>query len=155
MIVRRVSASMRTSSGRLSRMMVRVPETRVILVGATLLALIACSPAAPTVTGNMGLYGGHVSRDGDTSCVGVGGYEDMHDGAEVVVKDGAGVIIGTGRLVFDPAADQRGNICIWTFSVPTKTSDFYSVSIGRRDALNYSAAEMQALGWDLRLTLGP
>jgi hypothetical protein len=130
---------------------------RTILLGMSALALIGCSAvASPTITGRLTMTGGAGSKldKTATTCAASGGYDDIHDGAQVVVKDGAGVIIGTGLLALDPEADKRGNVCVWTFKVPVKTSDFYSLNIGHRDPLTYSHDEMESEAWNVGLTLG-
>ena len=133
---------------------------RLVILATAALALAACSaaaPASPTVTGTMTLVSASqdIMNKTATTCGGQGGYGDIRDGTDVVVKDAAGVIIGTGRLAFAPDLDKRGNVCVWTFDVPTKASDFYSLSVGHRDPVTYSQAEMEAQGWKVGLSLGP
>ena len=91
---------------------------------------------------------------GEDGCVGIGGYSDVQEGAQVVVKDGEGAILavsslGAGRIVVPPLA------CLFPFAVEgIPLRDFYSIEVSHRGALSYSYADLEARGWIVKLTLG-
>jgi hypothetical protein len=92
-----------------------------------------------------------------TSCSGTGGYDDVRDGLQVVVRDGEGTIIGRGELVTDRAASTASpNGCTFDFTVDSLPEvDFYNVEIGDRGELTYSFADLEEAGWRVESELGP
>lgn len=130
------------------------------LAFVTVLLLAACAPAAPaghTITGTMTLDAEGVDP-GDTNtpgCRSKGGYEDIAEGAQVVVKDGAGSVLATTALgggtqtVTDPGAD-----CVFEFSVAVPDAEFYSIEVTHRGALTYSRVELEERGWTVSFSLG-
>jgi hypothetical protein len=125
------------------------------------LALLACGgasappSAAPTprvLHGTFTLTGTVEKRV--STCQGVGGYADIKEGLQVTIKDAAGTIVGTSALVFDktPSPPQT---CAYTFEVSgLPDATFYNVEAGRRGAVTFSRADLDARGWRVELTLG-
>ena len=114
--------------------------------------LLVAACGGQTITGSFVLRGSGETTG--TTCAGTGGYSDIRTGVNVVVKDGTGKVIGTGTLLDDPDADTVFGRCSYVFSVPVTDADFYSVEVGRRGALTYSRAELEAQGWTVGFTLG-
>lgn len=87
-------------------------------------------------------------------CQGDEGYDDISEGAQVVVRDESGTTIATGRL--EPGAYSRAEgDCIFEFSVVgVPEADFYSVEVSNRGELTYPRDELEAAGWSVELTLG-
>lgn len=112
------------------------------------------------------------------SCSGEGGYSDIDEGQQVVVKDAEGRTLakgnlGAGRLVGFPEAtsgndedtdsdpdrsaadDLDFSYCQFKFTVEdVPEADFYAVSVGRRGELTYSYAEMKKRDWKVSFSLG-
>lgn len=105
------------------------------------------------VTGTLTLVDSDVVGDSD-DCYGTGGYDDIESGAQVVVKDGAGKTIATGRLGAGEFDDELVTTCTLPFVVEVPNADFYSFSVSHRGELNYSREELEDEGWDVGLTLG-
>lgn len=94
-------------------------------------------------------------------CSGEGGFDDLAGGANVVVKDGDGGIIGTGSLSpgtpIDPTPEDEYDFtyCEFEFDAPlAEEADFYTVEIAGRGGPTYSQAEMEAADWHVELELG-
>lgn len=108
----------------------------------------------PTVNGAI------VLREFSSSepCFGRGGFDDMRGGANVVVRDGNGNVIGTGALesgVLVDTVSGISNYCEFGFSVElARTADFYTVEVAGRGGPVYSHADMEENGWEVNLTLG-
>lgn len=104
-----------------------------------------------TATGSLVLAdsGGVQSLPGG-SCQGKNGYNDIHQGTQVVVTDQAGTVIGTGAL---ESGLLVGGHCMFAFTVPSVPSgkSFYGVSVSHRGTLQYKQAELQG---GLQLSLG-
>lgn len=143
--------------------------------------LPACGgTSTETVTGTFTLTSTSLSG-GWTSCSGDGGFSDFGRGMNVTIRNGAGEIIGTGSTrnlsradigEFDSAetddlnkystleltaafAQLRGSSqCTVWFEVEAGKADFYSVAVGRRGELTYSAKELADKDWHVELTLG-
>lgn len=81
-----------------------------------------------------------------------GGYDDIRDGADVTVKDGAGELLGTGVLTGGTATDVGVTFAFTVEGVPD--SDFYQVEVSHRGALSYSRAELEDAGWVVEASLG-
>jgi hypothetical protein len=91
---------------------------------------------------------------GTDNCFGQNGFEDLQGEMSVVVMDGAGTVIATGRTE-EGLHDQFENVCEFAFTVEdVPTSAFYSIRIGRRDGPTYSIEELEAMGWNIELSIG-
>lgn len=82
------------------------------------------------------------------------GYADISPGAAVVVEDGSGTTLATGRLSEPTQHPQIKAQCTWSFSLLVPDADFYRLTIGGRDPLTYSSAELKTLDWTVNLKLG-
>lgn len=87
-----------------------------------------------------------------------GGYDDIHAGAQVTVRDADGKTVALGTLDSGLLAGKPGTLlilskCSFSFSITDVPSggDFYSVEVAHRGQVNYSAVQMQSA---LKLTLG-
>jgi hypothetical protein len=119
------------------------------------MALTACGP---TTVASHALQGTLTLNAGDSrtaTCEGTGGYSDIHPGTQVTVKDEAGVIVGSGTLGAASSPADTRYPCEYPFSISeVGPAKFYSVEVGKRGALTYSAADMDKMGWKVSLTLG-
>lgn len=101
------------------------------------------------------------SQAGDfgASCSGRSGYDDIHSGASVVVKDENSTIIGTASLgagkVETVAGLGTGTKCKFRSTVGgLPAAKFYSVEVSHRGSQTYSYEELEKDGWRVELTLG-
>jgi hypothetical protein len=85
------------------------------------------------VQGELTLHGTRTNTvDG---CHGRGGYADIRNGTEVIIRDGASSIVGITQL---EGASQGNMTCTFTFhSTIPGTNDFYTVEVTGRGKLNY------------------
>jgi hypothetical protein len=88
----------------------------------------------------------------DTWCGTRGGYADISSGADVIVKDGEGVVIALSELSRGTAVSATS--CRFDFIVELPSSDFYSFNIGNRNEVTYSKADLMEQDWRLDLSLG-
>jgi hypothetical protein len=96
-------------------------------------------------------------------CQGGGGYGDVTEGAQVLVKDTSGTTVAFGTLeagsltgVPEQPLSENGWECELPFTVRNiPTLDAYSVETGTRGGLLYTHDEMVSSGWTIGLTLGP
>jgi hypothetical protein len=84
-----------------------------------------------------------------------GGFDDIDAGAQITVKDNAGKIIaisslGEGKVV-KARSDNRCEFPIKIENVPP--SDFYSIEVGHRGSLTFSAQAMEKKGWTVQFEL--
>lgn len=123
-------------------------------------------PALEQITGSFTLIDTGVVGTWD-GCFGSGGYDDFGAGMNVTVRDGQGNIVGVGSTESLSEADRTGAwaddvtfsedstvSCVVKFIVEVKPAEFYSVEVGSRGELAYSAAELEAAGWHVELSLG-
>jgi hypothetical protein len=77
-----------------------------------------------------------------TDCAGAGLLDDLHSGADVIVTDAAGVVVGTGTLSKGVAnADPRGcRLGVHVDGLPESPS--YTVRVGQRPPTTFSFEEM-------------
>jgi hypothetical protein len=61
----------------------------------------------------------------ENGCVGLGDFSTMQAGRQLVVRDGAGAIIGVTTLEATDATDS----CRWSFSLDVPESEFYAISV--------------------------
>lgn len=89
-------------------------------------------------------------------CFTGGGYSDIAEGMEVVVKNGKNETLAIGRLSngkFTKAGDWDRS-CTFNFSVQNlPKADFYVVQVGRRGEKQYSLSEMEQSSWRLEYSL--
>jgi len=98
------------------------------------------------------------ARGVDKPCEAEGGYNDIRQGADVVVKDRAGSIVAAGSLeagagVKSPPTDYAR--CGFSFEIPNvPDADFYSIEVSHRGALTYTRDELKAIGWSVEFKIG-
>lgn len=113
-------------------------------------------PVKHTVTGDMSLHSAQAfgSYSPNQSCTGLGGYDDMSEGAQVVVENESGVTLATTTL---GAGTFDGVDCVFPFQLENvRPAKFYRVQAGResRGAVQYSYADMVRNHWAAHLSLG-
>jgi hypothetical protein len=131
-------------------------------VAVLVLVLSACGAAAtptppPThsITGSLALHGsaGSEFAVSGATCAGLGGYDDVTQGATVTVKDQAGTIIATGHL--DAGGFNASSGCVFGFKIdPVPDATFYTIEVSHRGALTYSKDELASRSWQVAFTLG-
>jgi hypothetical protein len=84
-------------------------------------------------------------------CKGHGGFDDFGPGMTVVVENESRTVIGTSATTPGDASFTAG--CSVLFAVAVPDAAFYSVAVGHRGNLTYSAADLAAKGWVLDLSL--
>lgn len=110
----------------------------------------------PVLRGAMAIpYRGPAPSAGEL-CRGTGGYDDVREGAQVVVKDGGGKIIASTSLssgkVARPEYTWR---CQFEFTIEdVPKADFYQIEVSHRGALTYPRQELEERGWFVSFTLG-
>jgi hypothetical protein len=101
-----------------------------------------------TVRGDIAVAGSGSFYTGGM-CTTSGGYADIREGAQVVIKDDTGKVVATTTL--GPGVSASGT-CTFPFSVTVPTgSDFYAVELGRRGSVHYTAEQLAA---GVHLTIG-
>jgi hypothetical protein len=117
---------------------------------ALVLLLAACGPGGQTLTGEFTLF---ADEFGGPPCSGTGGYGDIRQGVDVVVRNEAGEIIGTSSL--GPGERRRSDSCTFTFEVANlPVAAFYSIEVADRGDLTYSREDLDAMEWHVAMTLG-
>lgn len=116
---------------------------------------------AHIITGVLTVYG---FMNESTGCSPNKGYEDINDGTNVVVKDASERTIGTAALELwldapasygvDKSAEYGAFPCVFKFEPQVPRSDFYHVTIGRRDGPTESYQELAGQGWEWDLSIG-
>ena len=77
---------------------------------------------------------------------------DIHEGTEIVVRDGAGMILETGSLgPGEVVPGNEGLSCWFGFQIPNIPlgANFYTVQVADRAVRIYSAEELEADDWDI------
>lgn len=157
-----------TSEARISALEVKVEQQVRQLVTlsnrlATVEAAVASSGSAGlepstgggryAITGSIELFDPDGAFDSGGPCTGTGGYNDLRQGATVTISDGAGNVLGLGRL--SSGMGMTSVVCRFTFTVEElPRSDFYQVDVAGRDAPSYTFEEMQAANWTISLSIG-
>lgn len=86
---------------------------------------------------------------GTNTCAGAGGYDDIRNGAQVVVTDATGKTLALGELADGrpDGAHSRGgpNVCRWTFTVDGVPAGetFYGIEVTHRGVVQYDAGRIQ------------
>jgi hypothetical protein len=123
-----------------------------VVSGLALVTLLSCGGGNKLVTGSITVRDTEQTYSTGSSCRTDGGYDDVGVGTDVVVKDGAGEIIGVGSLE-EGQADSAYD-CRFDFSLEVKDSEFYSFEVGDRGELRYSRADLDSKGWVVGFSLG-
>jgi hypothetical protein len=96
------------------------------------------------------------------ACEGAGGYTDLGEGTPVVVRDGDGEIIGTGRFSEGKGAGVRSgaigipSACVFAFKVKhVPDADMYSFQMSHRGGVVYTHAELEENNWKVGAGLTP
>jgi hypothetical protein len=111
------------------------------------------TPASHAMTVSLDLTDPGAWPDGTLTCAGTGGYDDIFEASQVVVRDESGTVLATADLGIGLLLQPD------TCSFITKVENippaaFYTVEISHRGELIYSAAEMEQKGWRVAVTLG-
>lgn len=92
------------------------------------------------------------TRTAKASCIGQGGYSDIHNGTQVVVTDADGRTLALGRLT---GAEVGGglDVCAYTIRIGDVPGghDFYGIEVSHRGRVQYSRSDVEK---PLHLTLG-
>jgi len=118
------------------------------------------SPAASTVTVSgsltLDLGSGNFTwvGDGDTSCSGRRGYEDVRSGAQITITNPDGKVLALGRLGYGRARgteDGYADDCYFTFEVKDVPAGhgIYGVEISHRGRIQVKEAELQQVAMSL------
>lgn len=111
------------------------------------------TPEAHAITVSLDLKDPDAWPEGTLECEGIGGFDDISQVSQVVVRDGAGVILATADLGI--GLQILADTCSFIVKVENvPVAAFYSIEISHRGELVYSAAEMEQKGWHVNLTLG-
>ncbi len=136
------------------------------LTGSLYLVAYADSRSSSTL-----LRGGIDTPGGDMEdCTGIGAYEELRDGAAVVVSDETGRVLGRGVLSEGRAGTLSGRepgsdleqlvqdtlTCSFTFRVEDlPRAQSYTLEVADKGQVSYPAEEIQTLGWEAHLSLAP
>lgn len=92
----------------------------------------------------------------EAPCSGRDGYDDLTAGAQVVVSDAEGTIIGSDHLEPGVRVEIEDSVfCQFTFSVKVSPGEnFYTVEVSDRGELTYSRADLETANWTVDLELG-
>lgn len=137
---------------------------RSILI-SILVVLAACGGggggSGRTLNGDLTLFDiNMVSDQVGGSCNGQGGFNDLREGASVVVKDSSGKIVATGVLGSGKRIGLNGSTtvsseCRFPISVAgVPTSDFYQVEVSHRGGQTYKRADLESAGFQVHLKIG-
>lgn len=106
---------------------------------------------------------GDSAKQGDPCGGNEDGFSDLNEGTRVVVKDGAGEVIGTGSLqlgTVGPVSDDWREVlrsdCVMRFTVrTTREADFYTIEVGERGGLTLAHQELVARQWSVEIVIRP
>lgn len=111
------------------------------------------TPSTSELTVSLDLKDPGTWVEGELECAGEGGYDDIQEASQVVVRDGAGAVLATADLGI--GLHILPDTCSFITKIPdVPLVPFYAVEISHRGELVYSRAEMEAKGWSVHLTLG-
>jgi len=130
-------------------LVIAITAVTVLFVGAGAIAYGFLAPGTVTVTGSLELTD---ARTAKASCIGRGGYSDIHTGTQVIVTDATGSTLALGRLT-DGELTSDLDVCRYEFKVTGIPGghDFYGIEIGHRSRIQRSRDD---IGKPIHLTLG-
>lgn len=121
-----------------------------IAVAAATLALAGCGGSGGfEVSGTVDLitFDSSDVLSLDEGCAGSGGYDDLIEGADVVVRDSNGKKVGVGELGPGETPDEGGG-CTWPFKITDVSSgggDIYSVEVANRGEVSFKKKDADSL----------
>lgn len=111
------------------------------------------TPEHYTITVSLDLMDSGAWVEGELQCAGEGGYNDIGEASQVVIRDGSGGVLATADLGI--GLHILADTCSFISAVDNvPPAAFYAVEISHRGELVYSAAEMETNHWRVHLTLG-
>jgi hypothetical protein len=94
-------------------------------------------------------------------CAGRRGYDDINGNISIVVKDGTGNIVATGKTesgtykLVSSSPDGPLVQCIFSFyPITLPKSDFYVVSLANRGSMTFSFEDLKNKNWTVEFALG-
>jgi hypothetical protein len=106
-------------------------------------------------------FGRHFSTNsGTNTCTGIGGYDDLRDGAVVTVYNSMGAVVGTTTLfgsVYNlTSTSSREIICTFKWELKDVPNDDagYSVEVTHRGKVFFTSDRLQSNGYVLTTTIG-
>ena len=123
------------------------------------------TPLSHTLTGSIGTTAGTARLEElqeGARCEATGGYDDIAQGTQVVVKDDTGKIIGLGRLTYGTMLATGTTFigltevrCSFNFSISDVPEvPIYSLEVADRGTQSYTLQDMKAGRWTVALLLG-
>jgi len=142
-----------------------------LVIAGAALTVVTGGPAAavsPAAAGNDHTVKGYLSlQDSATfvgkECQGAGGYTDLVEGTPVVVRDGDGQVIGSGRFAAGRGTRTAkfGGIsapsaCVFAFTLKhVPDAETYSFQMSHRGGVVYTREELEANNWRVGAALTP
>ncbi|TMR09302.1 hypothetical protein ETD86_44160 [Nonomuraea turkmeniaca] len=122
--------------------------------GGTLLLGQLAKPAASPTPSTIAVSGSVTLKDGfgteGAPCSGDGGFNDIREGAQVVITDATQVTLAVGSL--GAGKRDKAGQCEFAFAITAPTGhDFYGIEVSHRGRLQYSASQISS---PLFLSLG-
>ncbi|MDQ3717171.1 MAG: hypothetical protein M3381_14355 [Actinomycetota bacterium] len=77
-------------------------------------------------------------------CFGTGGFDDIREGAPVVIYDESGTTVGAGQLEYARTIGRLSWVFSFTIENVSSGADLYDVEVAGRDGTTYTKAELQA-----------
>lgn len=116
------------------------------------------STATPTIAtktfnvdGRLDLISASIGGKDGGDCHGIGGFSDIDEGTQVVIRNSAAKSIGVGQI--NSTSKLNSVQCMFVFNVPkipVQSDDIYSIQISHRDGISFHQADAGSL----ELTLG-
>jgi Uncharacterised protein family UPF0547 len=88
-------------------------------------------------------------------CTTKGAYSDIDVGTGVMVRDDTDKVVGSASLTSGTLAFDKAPECIFRFTVDgVSDAKFYTIEVGGRGKLAFSADSLKATNWSAALSLG-
>lgn len=127
------------------------------LIIATIILLILTAQylgeSRSTITGTFTLHDSQLGFSDGESCEGSGGYEDIYDGAQVTISNGAGEIIAVSSL---ENSQMDGTYeCVFEYTMKNvPRSDIYQLEVSNRGKITYSHSDLKKNAFVIDSSLG-
>jgi hypothetical protein len=88
------------------------------------------------------------------ACSTEGAYSDIKVGTDVSVRDDTDKVVGAGSLAAGTLGFMAAAVCFFAFTVEgVPDAKFYTVEVGHRGKLTFSAADLEAKHWVADMTI--